>query len=261
MNNQVIDNIAIVGGRGQMGRMLDKRFAEAGVQVLCLDQPMPGDLEALLSPVRLVILAVPISVFSQVVDVVAPRMRAGTILADICSVKVSPLMDMERAYPGPVMGTHPLFGPDPGPGDRMRVALCPGNNMDSLQINMVEELFSQAGMKTFVTTAQEHDEAMACIQSLNFVTTVSYFASLPRDINLEKFATPSFMRRVNSARKMINEDADLFASLAEDNPYTGQMIRRFKSFLNLSAAGELELLQDKALWWWRNEQNRGDSTS
>ncbi|MFP4084415.1 MAG: prephenate dehydrogenase/arogenate dehydrogenase family protein [Desulfonatronovibrio sp.] len=257
MNNQVINNIAIVGGRGQMGRMLEKRFADAGVKVLCLDQPMPGDLEALFSPVQLVILAVPISVFSQVVDVVAPRMSAGTILADICSVKVSPLMAMEKAYHGPIMGTHPLFGPDPAPADQLRVALCPGSSTDLLRINMVEELFSRAGMKTFVTTEQEHDQAMACIQSLNFVTTVSYFASLPRDINLEKFATPSFMRRVNSARKMINEDADLFASLAEDNPYTGQMIRRFKSFLNLSAAGELELLQDKALWWWRNEQNKG----
>ncbi|MFO7726900.1 MAG: prephenate dehydrogenase/arogenate dehydrogenase family protein [Thermodesulfobacteriota bacterium] len=257
MNNQVIDNIAIVGGRGQMGRMLDKRFADAGIKVLCLDQPLPGDLKDLLLPVQLVVLAVPISVFSRVVDAVAPSMRTGTILADICSVKVSPLTAMEKACHGPVMGTHPLFGPNPGPGDRMKVALCPGNKMDSLQVKMVEELFSRAGMQTFVTTAQEHDEAMACIQSLNFVTTVSYFASLPRDINLEKFATPSFMRRVNSARKMINEDADLFASLAEDNPYTGQMIRRFKSFLNLSAAGELELLQDKALWWWRNEQNKG----
>ncbi|WP_045215663.1 prephenate dehydrogenase [Desulfonatronovibrio magnus] len=250
--------IAIIGGHGQMGRMLDKRFSDVGLKVLCLDQPLPEDeLEALLSPCRLVILAVPISVFAQVTELIAPRMAQGTILTDICSVKVTPLMHMERLYTGPVVGTHPLFGPDPKPDHELKVALCPGTGTDQNSVELVEKIFNKAGMRTFICSAREHDQAMACIQSLNFVTTISYFASLPQDLDLEKFSTPSFMRRLNSARKMLNEDAYLFSSLAEDNPYTGQMIRRFKSFLNLSAAGELELLQDKALWWWRNENEKG----
>ncbi len=253
-----MSKIVIVGGRGRMGRMLEKSFAMAGAEIICLDRPLPDEeLEALLSPAVFVFLAVPISVFSTVVDDVAPKMPSGAILADICSVKVSPLMIMERSYPGPVLGTHPLFGPEPDIDDELKVALCPGRNISSSQITMAEELFKRSGMLTFITSAHEHDQAMACIQSLNFVTTVSYFASLPGNLDLEKYATPSFRRRVDSARKMLNEDAFLFSSLAEDNPYTGQMIRRFKSFLNLSAAGELELLQDKALWWWRNEKKRG----
>ncbi len=255
MNSAQMCKIAIVGGNGRMGRMLDRKFFAAGMEVLCLDQPLPqGELESLFAPVGLVILAVPISAISRVADVVGPSLTSGTILADICSVKVSPLMNMEKSYAGPVVGTHPLFGPDPGPDDELKTALCPGKNAESFHIDMLEDIFNRSGMKTFITTAHEHDQAMACIQSLNFVTTVSYFASLPRDLDLEKYATPSFMRRVNSAGKMLNEDALLFSALAEDNPYTGQMIRRFKSFLNLSAAGELELLQDKALWWWRNNQ-------
>ncbi len=257
MKPESIEKIAIVGGRGRMGQMLGKRFSEAGADVLCLDQPLPSDLEFHLAGAGLVILAVPISVFSQVVETVATGLSSGTILADICSVKVSPLMIMEKFYSGPVLGTHPLFGPEPGPDDGLKVALCPGNNMNPSLTAQVEDIFSRTGMNTFITTAREHDRAMACIQSLNYVTTVSYFASLPQDIELDKFSTPSFMRRVSAARKMLNDDATLFASLAEDNPYTGQMIRRFKSFLNLSAAGELELLQDKALWWWRSEENRG----
>ncbi len=258
MNTPETCKIAIVGGNGRMGRMLAKRFSDAGLDVLCLDQPMPlEELEALFSRVNLVILAVPISAFSKVVDVVAPRMRPGAILADICSVKVFAMMTMEKSYSGPVVGTHPLFGPDPGSDDELKTALCPGTNAQSYHIDMVEDVFKGSGLKTFITDPHEHDLAMACIQSLNFVTTVSYFASLPQDIDLEKYATPSFMRRVNSARKMLNEDGFLFSSLAEENPYTGQMIRRFKSFLNLSAAGELELLQDKALWWWRSEKKWG----
>lgn len=252
------NKIAIIGGHGQMGKMLDKKFSHAGMEVLSLDQPLPEeDLSVLLRPCSLVILAVPISVFSQVVELIAPNMASGAVLADICSVKVTPMRAMEKSYSGPVVGTHPLFGPEPGHGDELKVALCPGKGADTFHVNMVEDVFSRAGMRTFVSSDREHDQAMACIQSLNFVTTISYFASLPQDIDLKKFSTPSFMRRVKAARKMINEDAFLFTSLAEDNPYTGQMIRRFKSFLNLSAAGELELLQDKALWWWQGEDNNG----
>ena len=241
-----------------MGRMLEKSFSGAGVRVLVLDRPLPtGDLESLFASMDLVMLAIPITVFNQVVDAVVPSLRPGTILTDICSVKVLPMMKMQDAYSGPVMGTHPLFGPEPGPGEELKVALCPGTGCDEARTTMVAKLFSRSGMQAFETTADEHDQAMACIQGLNFVTTVSYFASLPRNLNLDKFATPSFNRRVESARKMLNEDGPLFSSLAEDNPYTGKMIRRFKSFLNLSAAGELELLQDKALWWWRSEGERG----
>ncbi|MFN2342839.1 MAG: prephenate dehydrogenase/arogenate dehydrogenase family protein [Desulfonatronovibrio sp.] len=255
MNNS---QIAIIGGRGQMGRMLEKRFSDVGLKVLCLDQPLPEEeLEALLSPCGLVILAVPISVFAQVAEIIVQNIVPGTVLIDICSVKATPLTLMERMYQGPVVGTHPLFGPDPKSDHDLKVALCPGRNTEQEYVEMVEGMFNKAGMRTFICSAREHDQAMACIQSLNFVTTISYFASLPQDIDLEKFSTPSFMRRVNSARKMLNEDAYLFSSLAEDNPYTGQMIRRFKSFLNLSAAGEMELLQDKALWWWREENDKG----
>ncbi len=241
-----------------MGRMLGKRFSRAGAQVLGLDQPLPvKDLESLLAPVDLAVLAVPISAFTKVVDIIVPGLAPGTILVDICSVKVLPMMKMEKAYPGPVVGTHPLFGPEPEAGEKLRVALCPGGNADAGHLSMVEAVFRSSGMETFKTTPREHDQAMACIQGLNFVTTVSYFASLPPELDLERFATPSFKRRLDSARKMLNEDGLLFSSLAEDNPYTGQMIRRFKSFLNLSAAGELELLQDKALWWWRDETEKG----
>lgn len=254
----MIEQVAVVGARGAMGGMLSRSFSRAGCRVADLDKPLPvQDIESLLKDIHLVLLAVPISVFSEVVETVAPFMPSGAILADVCSVKVLPMKSMEKFYQGPVLGSHPLFGPEPGTDQVLKVALCPGGNISENEVEQVEDLFSRAGMKTFRASADEHDQAMACIQSLNYVTTISYFASLPQDLDLGRFATPSFMRRVNSAGKMINEDSTLFSALAEDNPYTGQMIRRFKSFLNLSAAGELELLQDKAMWWWRNDNSEG----
>ena len=50
-------------------------------------------------------------------------MPKGAILCDVCSVKVNPLAQMLEAYDGPVVGTHPLFGPEPKPEDPLRVAV------------------------------------------------------------------------------------------------------------------------------------------
>lgn len=256
MSDFRIQKVALVGGKGQMGKLLEARFAEAGVEVISLSRPFPEDnLPKILGSTQMLLLSVPVSALDEVLDQMTAHLPSNAILADICSVKSVPIKKMESFYSGPVLGTHPLFGPRPAQEDELKVALCPGHNLMDSHIRAAEELFRRAGMNTFTTTAGEHDQAMACIQGLNFVTTISYFASLPQEIDLDKFATPSFRRRLRAAHKMLNEDATLFASLAEDNPYTGQMLRRFKSFLNLSAAGDFELLADKALWWWRNYDN------
>jgi prephenate dehydrogenase len=39
----------------------------------------------------------------------------------------------------------------------------------------------------------------------------------------------------------------------EANPYSQDAVRHFRRFLNLAAAGDMDLLQDMAAWWWRAE--------
>ncbi len=254
---QSIDDLVLVGSRGQMGALIKDRLSGGGVNVVSLDRPFPEDeLPGILNKAGMVLLAVPVAGLDQVLELMSPHFSNSLILADISSVKTLPVNKMQHYHQGPVMGTHPLFGPNPSGNDELKVALCPGHNLREEHVQAVQDVFYRGGMHTFMSSCREHDQAMSCIQGLNFVTTISYFASLPQDIDLDKFATPSFRRRARAARKMLNEDSELFSSLAEDNPYTGQMIRRFKSFLNLSAAGEFELLTDKALWWWRNFSDR-----
>ncbi|RQD76863.1 prephenate dehydrogenase/arogenate dehydrogenase family protein [Desulfonatronospira sp. MSAO_Bac3] len=253
----MVNELVLVGSKGQMGTLIKNKLSAGGVNVLPLDRPFPEEeLPDILGRADMLLLAVPVAGMDEVLELMSPYFSSALIVADISSVKTLPVNKMQHFHQGPVMGTHPLFGPSPSEDDELKVALCPGHNLQDHHVQAVSEVFDRGGMHTFMSSCREHDQAMACIQGLNFVTTISYFASLPQDIDLDTFATPSFRRRATAARKMLNEDAVLFSSLAEDNPYTGQMIRRFKSFLNLSAAGEFELLTDKALWWWRNFSDR-----
>ncbi len=246
-----IEKTAIIGERGKMGRLLSSLMQGAGQKVLALDKPLDRErMDKYLPSCELVLVCTPVEALPGALQEMSPFLSRTSILADISSVKVNSMRRMREIFSGPIVGTHPLFGPEPDAQTELRCALCPDDSANEMHLEKTENLFSSIGLRTFRTTPREHDEAMACIQGLNFITSLCYFASLPRDLDLSKFATPSFMRRMESARKMITEDSDLFTDLFEANPYSAESVRRFKSFLNLAAAGELNLLSDKAAWWW-----------
>ena len=103
--------VLVVGCRGRMGAMLCRRGTAAGLVMRGVDVPLT---DAVLAPAckdaALVLLCVPAAVFADVAATVCAHLPATAILADITSVKVRPLQQMEAVWPGPVVGTHPLFG-------------------------------------------------------------------------------------------------------------------------------------------------------
>ena len=107
--------IVIAGHRGRMGAMLLERFSRrTDIDAVGLDLPyLESDLAEACRGAHAVLLCVPASAIADMTAKFAPYMDAGTILADITSVKERPMRDMESLWPGPVVGTHPLFGPRP----------------------------------------------------------------------------------------------------------------------------------------------------
>ncbi|MFW6324134.1 MAG: prephenate dehydrogenase/arogenate dehydrogenase family protein, partial [Desulfovibrionales bacterium] len=177
---QLPDKTVLIGGQGRMGRMIGERLLQNRVPFTSLDQPLEQDvLMKEMTDAGVVLLCIPITAMDSVLGSVCPYLASGTVLADIGSVKVVPLQKMMRSYSGPVVGTHPLFGPAPEGDDPLRVAVCPGR--DSSGLETIESLFQHLGFRTFRSTAEDHDRAMAYIQGLNFVTTISYLSCLPQE--------------------------------------------------------------------------------
>lgn len=248
------DRIVIVGCRGRMGAMLLERLGAAGCAVTGVDQPLEETRVAeACRDAALVLLCVPAAVLEKVAARIMPHMEPDAVLADITSVKMRPMETMENAWPGPVVGTHPLFGPCPAPDRELPVAVTPGARAGEADIALVERMFERMGCRTFRSTAALHDEAMAAIQGLNFISSVAYFATFAGREDLLPFVTPSFRRRQEAARKLLTEDAELFEGLVEANPFSQDAVRRFRRFLSLAAAGDISLLADRAQWWWRKE--------
>jgi len=135
------------------------------------------------------------------------------------------------------------------------VAVMPGRESDVPAVQKVSRLMEGCGYTCFDSTVEDHDKAMAIIQGLNFTSTVAFLAAA-RDVDsIENFVTPSFQRRLDSARKMLTMDTELFEVISEANPFLQETNRKFMSYLSLAAGGDLDLLADRALWWWRNDES------
>ncbi len=246
-----IERIAIVGARGQMGALFARAFHKAGYAVTTLDRPYTEEaIREAVSGADMVLISVPVTATKDVASTLAPHMKAGAILCDVCSVKVNPLQAMLDAYSGPVVGTHPLFGPVIPEGFDPRVAVAPGRGEGAAEA--VSEVFARSGFSPFASTAEEHDRAMAVVQGLNFITTTAYLAAARQTPAIEKFRTPSFERRLEAARKMLTQDRELFQLISEDNPFLQETVRQFTAYLDLAAGGDLDLLSARASWWWRD---------
>ncbi len=74
------------------------------------------------------------------------------------------------------------------------------------------------------------------IQALNFSSTIAFLACSREIPNIKNFVTPSFKRRLESARKMVTQDSDLFGTITDANQYSQEATRLFRSFLSLAAS-------------------------
>lgn len=244
--------VVIVGSRGRMGAMFCRRGREAGLDIRGVDVPLSDEVLApACGDAALVLLCVPAAVFADVAATVRAHLPATAILADITSVKVRPLRQMEALWPGPVVGTHPLFGPTTPDEDGLPVTITPGRTAREQDTALVEAFFHLLGCTTFRATADEHDRAMARVQNMNFITSLAYFALLAGQEDLLPYITPSFRRRLQASERMLTEDGAMFMGLFEANPYSHEAVRQYRKMLNVAAAGDIELLCRRAQWWWQ----------
>lgn len=244
----------IVGSTGRMGKMFLRKAAEAGLCTRGVDRPFAQEeMREACADAKIAILCVPAKHFARVAKLVAPYLPKEAILSDITSVKEAPLRQMEEIWTGAVVGTHPLFGPGNRPGDDLPVAIVRGKRATDQDTRMVEAFFTAMGCRVFECTAEKHDQAMARIQNMNFITNLAYFAVLAGQEDLLPFLTPSFDRRKKAAAKMLTEDAEMFSGLFEANGHSHEAVRQYRKMLNVAASGDIELLCKKAQWWWKDE--------
>ena len=257
-------DVVVIGSQGRMGAMLCRRWPDAGISVLGVERaPGPDgslafqveDLRSAIPQGRVVLLCVPVTVLQETLDLIAPFMQRDQLLMDITSVKMLPMRWMQQVFNGPVIGTHPLFGPEPRPED-MRVALVKGRRARKEHQVLAERLFRVLGCADFWCSGKEHDKGVGFAQSLNFTLSAAYFCALARQEGIRPFLTPSFKRHLESARKHLTQDTAMFCEFSAANPCFPGVLRHYRRILADAAGGALPGIAREAAVWYAEEASR-----
>jgi prephenate dehydrogenase len=210
-----------------MGRWFRSFFAGHGLPVLVADVDTPQTASEVAALADVVILSVPIPKVTELAKEVAPVLKPDAALMDLTSVKQRPMAAMLAAFAGEVVGTHPLFGPGEESITGRTVVLCQGRGERWFQ--WLKDLLTQAGARVKITSAAEHDRLMAVVQGLAHFLLISFGAVIqelgvsPED--LEEFSTPTFATLHNLARRLLSQDAKLYACIQLQNPANRIVLR------------------------------------
>lgn len=248
------ETLCIIGNKGRMGKMLSQRLGEEGFNILGIDIKDEGandKLTKIVSKARAVVLALPAKEMEGNLKFLCPHLTKGQILMDICSVKSLPMKWMEGSYEGPVIGTHPLFGPQAHYSD-MRVALVKGKNAKKEDADFVEALFKGLDCTVIWTSAEEHDSGVALSQSLNFAISAAFLDTIGDSPKAYPFLTPSFKRHLTAARGHFTEDSEMFVEFSALNPYFSMALEKFITKLGGATNGGLENMAKNASSWYRH---------
>lgn len=236
--NQACEKVVIVGGAGQLGKIFVDLFSRSEYSVEILEEEDWPRAEEILSGANLVIVAVPIRFTSSIIQKLS-NLPDDCILADVTSIKESPLFEMMKVHQGPVVGLHPMFGPDVTGLVKQTIIVCEGRK--KAEYEWLLEQFRVWGAKVYQVTAAEHDQAMSMVQVMRHFSTIAYGYHLMTegsDISqLVEMSSPIYRLELIMVGRLFAQDPILYSDIIFSNPENVSMMKRF-------AYRFLELLED-----------------
>ena len=230
--------VLLVGGLGSMGQYFHNWFADAGYNIRILDRHDWPNAEKLCEGIELAIISVPIEVTNAVADRLGPHLPADCVLADITSIKESPLNAMLGSHEGPVVGLHPLFGPTTSTMDKQIVVVTPGRNLPACK--WLIDQFSVWGSIILQVSAKEHDEVMSIVQTLRHFATFAFGQFLRRrHVDLSRtleFSSPIYRLELGMVGRLFAQDPSLYSEIIFASPERLTLLKDFLTSLSENLA-------------------------
>ena len=233
--NPACKKVVVVGGKGQLGRVFVDLFTRSNYNVDIIEQNDWPNSDIILSDASLVIVAVPIGLTTTVIHQLS-HLPKTCILADLTSIKATPLAEMKAVHTGPVVGLHPMFGPDVTGLIKQTIISCEGRYPEQYQ--WLLEQFEVWGAKIYPVQAPEHDKTMSMVQVMRHFSTIAYgyhLMSEGADIeNLVAMSSPIYRLELIMVGRLFAQDPTLYADIIFSNKDNVAMMKRFAyRFLDL----------------------------
>jgi prephenate dehydrogenase len=238
------ERIGIIG-YGRFGEMWARALAPFGPTLVfdskwdrpearpALTPPLAQGTFKQVAESNVLFLAVPISQLEACCHRLSPEVSNDTIVVDVCSVKLHPAKVMQTTFGGeqPLIGTHPLFGPDSVARlglEGRKIVFCQ-LRATSEQTKKVRSILELLKLQIIESSPEEHDRQMARSQALVHLLGRA-LASL--NLGKQEISTPDYESLLNISSLVNNDTWQLFFDMQRYNPYAAEMRRTLRKGLD-----------------------------
>lgn len=222
-------DILIVGAKGGMGSLYANIAEQTGHNVFKIDKHNWHELEDVAPKLDLAIVSVPINATVDVINRLAPKLQNDTILADFTSNKATPIEAMENAHKGPVLGLHPMHGPDVQNLSKQLMVYCPVR--DEEKSEWFVEQCRLWGMRVIEADAEKHDHVMHMVQGLrHFVALLHGSFMKTYDLNpkdILDYSSPIYRAELMMTGRIFAQSAELYADIVFANEERRELLLKF----------------------------------
>lgn len=222
-------NILFVGGEGGMGSLYKKVADQSGHNTFSIDKGNWYELEEIADGLDLAIVTVPINITPQVIERLSNKLSPKTILADFTSNKTEPLRAMLEAHSGPVVGLHPMHGPDVPNLSKQLMVFCEGRDPDASE--WFKKQCKLWGMRIVEADPENHDHVMNLVQGLrHFVALLHGSFMKEYDLNphqMLEYSSPVYRAELMMTGRIFAQDAELYADIVFANKERRELLVSF----------------------------------
>ncbi len=228
---------ASIIGFGNFGKLAAKHLIKKGIDISISDvldksgevKEIGGKFVSLEEACKnkIIILAVPMENFKEVLERINEKLSPGTLVIDVCSLKMFSCDLMKKILPKHVeiIGTHPLFGPQSAPESikGMRIVLI-NVRAKNKTFEGIKEFCKNLELKIIETTTEKHDEQMAFSQALtHFIGQICKRNNIKR----VEMSTKTFDDLMDIVDIIKNDTPALFSNMQCMNPFAKQARDKF----------------------------------
>ncbi len=222
-------NILIVGIKGGMGSLYARILKQSGHHVYGIDKHNWYELEEIAPKLDLAIVSVPINATIDVIDRLAPKLDEHTALADFTSNKTAPIKAMQKVHDGPVIGLHPMHGPDVQDVSKQLMVVCPVQEAEQSQ--WVIDQARLWGMRIVEADPEKHDHVMHLVQGLRHFIALLHGSFMktydlkPQDIL--NYSSPIYRAELMMTGRIFAQSAELYADIVFSTKERRQLLLNF----------------------------------
>jgi len=221
--------ILYIGGEGGMGKLYKRITEQTGHVAYSIDKGNWYKLEEWSDTLDLVVVTVPINVTESVIKRLKGRLSDRTILADFTSNKSKPITAMLEAHNGPVIGLHPMHGPDVANLSKQLMVVCPGRDAEKADWFVKQcELW---GMRIIHADQQKHDHVMHLVQGLRHFVALLHGSFMKqydlKPADMVEYSSPIYRAELMMTGRIFAQSAELYADIVFANEERRELLSNF----------------------------------